>query len=900
MLGCDRFSIRLHPKGKREGLYKFRSRPRRKSRFWSRAASLLFIFSAITFWSSRNEPQLSARIFTDGVRIQVTRPSPPYAALEDSLSDFSDESSESPFGSVTLLQAEAVDTFAGVAKAILASNAQIAAQRLQEQQTLQRLAQAQARAEALEKASEVQLKLAEAQKTQAQAKTQIAPVSAVVVRTRADVDSPGTLQASASGRPPDVLAADPNAILVTGGKLIPLTAEGVKTAQSELARVSSGDDQLNEAGDRRASDFGMSDQAPRDVSRFEPPIESSLESSRTINLNDLKISRAELVKSLFFPLVAAATQAERQKSNSASSQVASTGTRVGAVGGSRRTRPPPTEPDHGFAPAEAAGIDHHLRDAMSAALASRLSKRGEDKPAQKSGKDELSERGQTDDVAEALAPSSSPERQLVISGPIELSGGLAFTSAQDQIRVYRQVDDQKLESGNVRLREGRYEIFVDNTDGILLAELQTSKGLVLGRGVYDLYEMSALEHNQTRSPAIALKLQPVHDGFRGLVQSADSNKGKSPLVVGASLRIDEIDADLKTGNDGRFVDRQIAAGSTVILEAHKDGYWRSLGYATAGYDNAMTLYPDKMMKAFVELVVGQSPQQDPKQQAIVWGKVMKDGQPVAGAKVEMLTGTNEIKPIYFNSLLIPDPTLSATTVNGLYAFFPVEAGVHALEANLNGATTDPILFPAEPGYIATMDLETSRLRRADLKVFDAFNPQMPLSAEIAAVGADRGFAIDGAGHLLYRYAPGSSLIFLEADAGREYTVTRYAFPRDRRFLYMPMIQQSWLDQIGGRKRVSREPGAGVIIGFVQTGDNYQVYPQGNALSSATRVVYFDSRGKALATDYGVPGGGYLIFNVGEGFHTVSVVSSKGGPAQSLTTLVDKGVLNVMNHVLVSH
>ncbi len=879
----------LHFKGKREGLYKFRSRPKKKSRFWQHAASLLAILGTIIFWSSRNPPPSSARIFSDGIKIQITRASPPFAALEDSLNDFEDESAVSPFAPVTLLGAEATERFTNLANAILSSNAQIVAQRAREQQTIQKLAQAKARTEALEKAKEAERRLAEAKRTQDDMEVgtrvngpqpgQNRVVTGVVIKTS---PNPGvSTQALGSGRGQDVLVADPNVMLITGGKLILLTEEGMKMAQAELARTPQDADQMNIAGDSLPREVAANHQEPH-------------ESSRTIHLDDLKINRAELVKSLFFPLIAAATQAEQKKAGNAH-QIATAGARGGAVTASRGARTRPVASESGFVSPDSAVVGQHLRDAMSEALASRPSKKGEGRE-RNSGKDELSELGQIDDVAASFAPSNDKERQLVISGPLELTGGLAFTSQQDQIRVFRQIDDQKLESGNVRLREGRYEIFVDNLGGILVAELLTSRGVVIGRGVFDLYDMPPLQHNQTKSSAIALKLQPVTDSFRGLVQSADSYKEKTPTVGGASLRIDEIDADIKAGSDGRFVDRQIATGSTVILEAHKDGYWRSLGFATAGYDNGVTLYSDKMMKAFVELVIGQS-HADPKQQAIVWGKVTKEGRAVAGAKVEMLTGTTEVKPIYFNSLMIPDPTLETTTANGMYAFFPIEAGVHAVQASINDVATDPILFPAEPGYISPMDLETARLRRADLKVFDAFNPQDPLSAQIAAVGAERGFEINGTGHLVYRYSAGSALILLEADAGRDYAVTRYSFPRDRRFLFMPMIKQSWLDQIGGRKRVNREPGAGVILGFIQSSEPYQVYPQANAISPSTRVVYFDARGKALSSDYGIPGGGYLIFNVAEGFHTVSVVTSKGGPAQSQTTLVDKDVLNVTNHFL---
>ncbi len=569
--------------------------------------------------------------------------------------------------------------------------------------------------------------------------------------------------------------------------------------------------------------------------------------SRTIRLADLNVDKAGLLRSLLFPIVASGRQ------------------KVGVKAASTR---------------ETAVVESPAADRV-AGLASRT------RPA-------ASERGvDTQAFTEGSAAGDEPLLQLVVSGPIEMMGGLAVTSSSDQVVIYREEQGERFESGHVWLRDGRYEIYVGSVSGRLVGELQTASGDVLGRGDIDLGAMR-VGRTQSRADGVKVAIRPLAKGLGGQVISAYSHGTKVEAIAGAKVDLEDIDETLTAARTGKFSDPALGSGSVVVARVTKPGYWGTLAFVEAGAENVVTMFPDSMMAAFRSLAGVEERQPI----AVVWGRVVRDGRPVPGATVEMITGERELKPVYFSSLLIPDPSLSSTSANGAYAFVVFESGVHGVQARVGGdGRLDPVLFPVEAGFVTSLDLEVARAKKLDIKVFDAFRTDQPLAARVAPVGSDSLSSIGSSGRGVLRHSPGGGLAAIDIDAGESYAVTRLNLPRERDFAFAPMIGSAWLEGLRSSRRVTKDVDTGVIVGFVDARARYEVHVRPMSAARAVKVLYFDGAGKALRAASGVPGGGYAIFNVPEGIVTVSIVSDGAAKIQAVTALADRGVANVFNHSL---
>jgi hypothetical protein len=76
-----------------------------------------------------------------------------------------------------------------------------------------------------------------------------------------------------------------------------------------------------------------------------------------------------------------------------------------------------------------------------------------------------------------------------------------------------------------------------------------------------------------------------------------------------------------------------------------------------------------------------------------------------------------------------------------------------------------------------------------------------------------------------------------------------------------------------------------------------VFIESESGSESIKIVYFDSQGRPIEGKYGVPGGGYVIFNAPEGFATISLLAARQPEGQAVTVLNEQSVVSVVNHSL---
>ncbi|MEK7358623.1 MAG: hypothetical protein AAB250_19410, partial [Bdellovibrionota bacterium] len=498
--------------------------------------------------------------------------------------------------------------------------------------------------------------------------------------------------------------------------------------------------------------------------------------------------------------------------------------------------------------------------------------------------------------SDAAENPNAQVRQIVISGSLEITGGVAITSTNDRVVVYREDENEIMEPGAVWIREGRYEIFVESPVGQLVAELRAANGEVMGRGVFDLDDLPAIKPQQYRVESIALKLTPVPHGIIGRVITAKFGKTSVLPVMNTQVQLEQLPLNTLSRKDGTFDEKSVMEGSSVIVRAERPGHWGTLAFADAGVSGDIAIFSDSSMKILMEAAAPRD-FESARTAGVVWGRVIRSGKPVASAKVDLMTTADEMRPVYFNSMNLPDATLTETTENGLYAFFPVSVGAHAVRATDPRGATEPILFPADAQTVSQVDLELSVDLKAKVRVFDAFRTDWPLSAEVVSAGRTSGTIVDRSGQTAIRFASGRGQLVLDADAGRTYERVRLMIPRDRRTIDFPMVQSVWLDTIRGNVRLDRTPNTGTIVGFIQGAPAYRVSLDEESLAQGTRIVYFDSRGIVTRNDFGENGGGFIVFNIPNGFRTVFVQPTGTTKAFAASLLVDSQVTNVVTRNL---
>ena len=494
----------------------------------------------------------------------------------------------------------------------------------------------------------------------------------------------------------------------------------------------------------------------------------------------------------------------------------------------------------------------------------------------------------------AMARADGVRSQVVVSGGIQLSEGLAITSAADALEVFREDEGQPRESGSVSAREGRYEILVGERTGKLIAVLRSAAGDALGRGEVDLAALGP-QTSRFRFDQIDLKLAPVPAGFVGSVVLANeaapfarAADQAAAAASGARVEIDSTPLGAVTLADGGYGVRAAVEGSSAIARVTKPGFWSSLSFVVAGGKRKLALFAAQAVESFLQAAGASSHEIEARgQAAIAWGRITKNGAPAAGARADLLTGVDGVRTVYFDEAGRPDPSLKQTSTNGAYAFFPVMPGVQMAQARLaDGTQSETFVFPAEAGSVVRSDIESAFNRVVQARAFDAFRTSRGVRARIAPIGRERVTETDADGRGEARIASGDGMSFVDFDAGPPYAVTRLALSRDRAAALAPMVRDAWLDELAATRKISLQPATGAVVGFVRGARPFRARLDGGV------VIYFDANGRATGEDFGRPGGGFAIFNAAEGLRALAVEQARSPRAATQIILVERNVASV--------
>jgi len=473
-----------------------------------------------------------------------------------------------------------------------------------------------------------------------------------------------------------------------------------------------------------------------------------------------------------------------------------------------------------------------------------------------------------------VSPAKDGQRPLWLHGQIEMTGGLAFVGPGTHLLVKRVVDGQALEKGRIWVTEGKFEIHVDKALGFLVAELVNRNGQVLGRGEINLLGLQdiPLRDNQIRDLRIALR--PANDAVALRTLPAYSS-GPNPTLSASRVEIQDHAPARATNDEGYLTDSTLDKSSTFVARATAHKHWSTIVVGQAGYQQDIRLFSNNLIEALINISLNGTDKREAFHAGVVWGQVSRTGEPVAGAQVEM---AGDYRPIYFNEAYLPDPQLSSTSKNGLFAFLRVKPGVQAVRVRWSDKLYPAQVFPAENRHVSYVEMELRDHVISQIKMIDPLDNDRPVESHIKLVGTDSVLKLSGDNYVDYSTAANTFMV--EAQAGQDYEISRTVLTGTPQRAFLPMVRRDWLRGFFEQLQINAQPGRGQVVGFVDQYD-FEVEITGLSQQDQTKIIYFDRYGKLVPGNMGVSGGGFIILNAPLGLQTVYIrpVRSKVGFSQ---------------------
>ena len=473
-----------------------------------------------------------------------------------------------------------------------------------------------------------------------------------------------------------------------------------------------------------------------------------------------------------------------------------------------------------------------------------------------------------------------------IKGNIELSQGLAFLAGAQNLRVMRYVNDVPTgEMGQVHFSEGTFRMRVRGAGGHLVASLVDDTGEIVGSG----------ERELTGERGQVIVIKPIAHGLQGQVISAYSF-GTTPLAV-ANARVEVVGTsiEVKSVQDGRFDQAQVATGSQFQLRADKAGFWPTLMIARSGQEAKLPLFPNKMVDALIDLSVGRGRLSG----GIVWGQVLLDGHPLKDAQVEMAGGN--FKPVYFDafgSVFMPNPVRVMTSENGYFAFVGAPEGVQSVRVILPGQVNTQVqVLPVRNDHITYATIEMSKLNKSFLQVTDGMEFNKGLNATLRWLGAEEVMnynTVDIQPDITM--LGGHGLQVLEIDAGKAYPLARQSLTPSNNKVHLSPVKTDWINKAYEFLGVAAQPGTGAVVGLLQ-GDAFTADMESPQWSA--EIAYFNQDGEFVKDSSEARNGGFVMLNVPEGLQSVQILSRRTQKRAVKLIVAEQGYVNIIHHQFLS-
>lgn len=473
-----------------------------------------------------------------------------------------------------------------------------------------------------------------------------------------------------------------------------------------------------------------------------------------------------------------------------------------------------------------------------------------------------------------------------ISGMLEIRGGLPWGASQWQIEIARYQNDVKKEDGRFDPKTNTFYVQAAEMSGTLVARLvDTKSGQTLGKGSLRVSQYAA---DQQRGLA-KITIEKVNDnllaGFNDFYKDPTTLASRTLVrgkAISTKVLLASLNHETRSDASGKFHFEQVKEGSWALLRTEAKGFRSGIHLVQAGVEKNRPLFPEAMISALQQIIRDQALSSEVAVTgSVVWGQITQNGKPLAGAEVDVEFLENH-KPIYFNSLLLPDPQLKATGENGYFAILDLPAGFHSLVASFGKNYLSHANVVVDDDTISTAVLEsTLHTEKAEVKVFDSFTGT-PENARLEMQSLPVALNVQGFADV--NLAPVSRLSFVRVmPENPRYSEALQIYDDASDSIHVPLVRKDWLSSLAAVKKISYQPDTGVVMGFVPSTE-YEVYLGHDSQFPTDNIVYFNAAGEVVPT--GVPGGGFVIFNVPPGTHSVVVAHAESDLLQTQVLPVD--------------
>lgn len=487
----------------------------------------------------------------------------------------------------------------------------------------------------------------------------------------------------------------------------------------------------------------------------------------------------------------------------------------------------------------------------------------------------------------SVAFVNQQDEAKIISGPIEIVGGLAVTN-EHFIEIRRSKEGVVQEVGRVDLQKGTYQIQVQDSSGQIVGRLVTKNGQILGEGRVRLSHLDI----KLADKGPKLKIEPTPTPAGSIASLYSSGKSPAPPKTIATFLKGAHEIEIK--KDGILPLESIARGSTTVVRAAAPNHLQTASIVIAENQFSTPLFPNSMIVALKEIVYNRKLDEESKKDlgGLIWGKVSLDGKPMPGIQVEV-ESQQGLQAIYFNQFMLPDPQLTSTSDNGLYAFVDVNDGFHSILALRGHSHFGYQNVVVESGSVALGDIEnTMKNESVPLRVFGAFNGQSE-AAQVTLQGVENDLDLTDGSDVVTLPLVARLGLARVVPANNEYVAARYLYKDNDEYIHFPLVSWSWLSNIKSYLKLDDAASAGIVVGFVHS-DSFEAFVAGDEDYSARNIVYFDVQGRILQTGKGVAGGGFIMYNLPVDTHEIVTVGEKDGKVSSQVVPVDLNSLSVLS------
>jgi hypothetical protein len=497
-------------------------------------------------------------------------------------------------------------------------------------------------------------------------------------------------------------------------------------------------------------------------------------------------------------------------------------------------------------------------------------------------------------------PEKTEDFTKHLKGRVKLVEGAALTDGHIEILVKKNGGQYSL--GSVHPQTGEFTIPVEQIkeDSKVIAKVYDKQGNVTGQGSVPFNKLAnheALEKSN-RQPQIEVPVKPkqhtiasnffLFDEYYSRLESNNRSKGYRPYGLKSETYVASLDQNFESDQTGETKINDIYPTSWVLARTQAEGYYPTLNLIND--QHSIPLFRVKFIKALLDISKNlQNSSLFEENNSVIWGQATFQNKPIAGIKIETEFSDTH-KTIYFNELLIPDPSLKSTSSNGFFAVLHLKEGLHTLMAFRSDEYFGHINVQTEPETLSYAKVESNiDFKNTKIKTFDALTGE-PLNTKIKIQSSQQLLEVEGSLDIKLQNLNRYSLMHIQSEDGQYFSSMQSYNDKDEE-IWAPVIPKNWIDQIKQIRKINQNPILGMVVGFFTEDVIGDVYLSHDSEYLRSNIVYFNSAGETLDTP--TFGGGYVLFNVLQGTHSVVVIDNRDNLVSSDVIFVETENINVI-------